>query len=79
MPYTRSTTIELVQHLNRDNMLLTLDRIDSYSGGIWKCCYYILTFHVDNKVVYAPIAESNIDRAFNQFDRLHKAILLGRN
>ncbi len=76
--YTTEIKTELLQYCNKDNMLLTLDATTERECGIFKTRYFILTFHVDNKVLYAPCAESNICRAFRQYDNIFNSMIKGR-
>jgi hypothetical protein len=73
-----STESELLQHCNEDNMLLTIDTTKETIGNIYHSQYYLLTFHVDNKPIYRPIAESNIDRIFAMYDTIKHAMIFGR-
>ncbi len=72
--YKKEYETELIQHFNSGNLLLTLDKIRETEGSIYKNHYYILTLHENGIVVYKPIADSNLDRIFNQYDLIHNAM-----
>lgn len=72
--YSRQIESELVQHFVSGNLSLKLTLYTEREAKFLKARYYKLELKENGKVIFAPIADSHVDRAFNEFDTIRDAM-----
>lgn len=75
--YTLNIERELMQQAQSEDITTTLTRCVETEGSVYKCHYYEVKLMDGEREVYKH-NHGNLDRSFNEHDRLRKYLLIGR-